>query len=245
MWLQQTLQQLTAAFFSPMPLHFLSVNSILTSYSNSPLSVIQLNICPSWCSCPCMRTSCTIFTKSHYCMYICLQRPVIRSCVPLHPLTNDTTHHLHMQCGSRPHRDLHGHWHHDVWVGGETECQHIWVCGEDEDKKNTDGAERSEWHVTWCDGQTDQPPKPTTVRIWLSLHLHLRTSNLPTTPLLHFILHTPSSLRASTSTSMMPSMTTSTARIPPLWPMSWDQGLRRQERLETSQGAMGSSHSLR
>ena len=32
--------------------------------------------------------------------------------------------------------------------------------------------------------------------------------------------HAPPTLRASTSTSMMPSMTTSTARTPPLWPMS-------------------------
>ena len=107
--------------------------------------------------------------------YVCLQRSVIRSCVPLHPLTNYTTHHLRIQCGSRPHRDLHGHWHHDVWVGGETDCQHIWVCGEDEDKENTDGAERSERHVTWCDRQTDQPPKLTSIHIWWSC-------NLPTTP---------------------------------------------------------------
>ena len=101
--------------------------------------------------------------------------------------------HLHIQCGSRSNRDLHGHWHHDVWVGGEADCQHIRVCGEDEDKENTDGAERSEWHVTWCDMQTDQPPKQTTVHIWRSLHLHLRTSHLPTTShplLLHFIPHT-------------------------------------------------------
>ena len=155
--------------------------------------------------------------------------------------------HVCMQCGSRPHRDLHGHWHHDVWVGGETECQHIWVCGEDEDKENTDGAECSEWYVTWCDRQTDQPPKLTTVHIWRFLHLHLCTSHLPTSHLffLHFIPNTPSSLRANTSTSTMPSMTTSTARAPPLRPMSWGQGLRRQERLETSQGTMGSSHSLR
>ena len=61
-----------------------------------------------------------------------------------YPITMTTS--CCMQCGSRPHRDLHGHWHHDVPVGGQTECQHIWVCGENEDKENTDGAERSEWY---------------------------------------------------------------------------------------------------
>ena len=42
----------------------------------------------------------------------------------------------------------------------------------------------------------------------------------PTPHTSHPTPHTPPTLRASTSTSMMPSTTTSTARTPPLWPTS-------------------------
>ena len=161
----------------------------------------------------------------------------------------------HMQCGSRPHRDLHGHWHHDVPVGGHTECQHIRVRGEDEDKENTDGAECSEWYgvkykpaipstpitpptspilpppsYTYCICIcTKSPPNfpsfsispfhlphtlhPPTSSFHQPLstppsqlpHTHHPISSHPTYP--NHTPHTPPTLRASTSTSMMPSTT--------------------------------------
>ena len=114
--------------------------------------------CYWFCSISCY---CTYFSRSMQ-LYIYIRtyinnqglRVILRIYQPL-TMTSSCS----MQCGSRPHRDLHGHWHHDVPVGGHTECQHIWVCGENEDKENTDGAECSKWHGV----KYKQPPTPPTL----------------------------------------------------------------------------------